>query len=350
MKKKISIITLILIIILLILLVIYLLFIKEKSFTITFDTDGATNITEISVKEKEQIKLPANPKKDGYIFSCWTSNGKVVLKNTLFKEDTLLKAVWIKDDVKTVTVKFADDKELGSEIIEKGKNIILPSVPTKEGYTFGGFLDHDNKFISKDTIIDKDITLKIYWIKKNTKTHTIKFDTDGISSIENIVIEEGKNIILPVNPKKDGYVFKEFIDSEGNIITKDTIVNKDMTLKAVFVKPYTCPSECTPTNDGSKCTKTITTNMISKSTCPSGYTLKNGKCLSGSKYHATNSNGTWKCNSNSDYMYSEEDGVGGAFMWCVKTTNVVSSKTCPSSYTKDNNTCKKTQTINCTKN
>lgn len=183
MKKKISIITLILIIILLILLVIYLLFIKEKSFTIAFDTDGATNITEILVKEKEQIKLPANPKKDGYIFSCWTSNGKVVLKNTLFKEDTLLKAVWIKDDVKTVTVKFADDKELGSEIIEKGKNIILPSVPTKEGYTFGGFLDHDNKFISKDTIIDKDITLKIYWIKKNTKTHTIKFDTDGISSI-----------------------------------------------------------------------------------------------------------------------------------------------------------------------
>ena len=211
MKKKISIITLILIIILLILLVIYLLFIKEKSFTITFDTDGAPNIAEISVKEKEQIKLP-------------------------------------------------------------------------------------------------------------------------------------------VNPKKDGYAFKGFIDSKGNIITKDTIVSNDMTLKAVFVKPYTCPKDCTPTKDGSKCNKVVTTNMTSKSTCPSGYTLKNEKCLSSSKYHATNSNGTWKCNSKTDYMYSQEDGVGGAFMWCVKTTSATSSKVCPSGYTKDGNTCKKTQTINCTKN
>ena len=339
-----------LLIILLILLVIYLLFIKEKTFTITFDTDGGTSITDISVKEKEQIELPVNPKRDGYVFSCWTSNDKVVLKNTSFKEDTTLKAVWIKNNVKTVTVKFTDEEELGSEIIEKGKNIILPSTPTKEGYTFGGLLDENNKLISKDIKVDKDITLKIYWIKKDTKTHTIKFDTDGGTSIENIIIEEGKNVILPVDPTKDGYVFKGWTDEENKTITKDTIVSKDMILKALFVKPYTCPKNCTPTKDGSKCNKVVTTNMTSKSTCPSGYTLKNGKCLSSSKYHATNSNGTWKCNSSSDYMYSEEDGVGGAFMWCVKTTSVTSSKVCPSGYTKDGNTCKKTQTINCTKN
>ena len=50
MKKKIGVIALILIFILLILLVIYLLFLKEKTFTIVFDTDGGTNITEVSVK------------------------------------------------------------------------------------------------------------------------------------------------------------------------------------------------------------------------------------------------------------------------------------------------------------
>lgn len=194
------------------------------------------------------------------------------------------------------------------------------------------------------------ILLVVYLLFIKEKTITITFDTDGGTNISEISLKEHEQIKLPTNPKKEGYVFKGWTDENGNTITKDTIVTKNMVLKAVFVKPYTCPSDCTPTNDGSKCTKTITTNMINKTTCPSGYSLKNGKCLSGSKYHATNSNGTWKCNSNSDYMYSEEDGVGGAFMWCVKTTNVVSSKTCPSSYTKDNNTCKKTQTINCTKN
>ena len=194
------------------------------------------------------------------------------------------------------------------------------------------------------------ILLVIYLLFIKEKSFTITFDTDGGTSIENIIIEEGKTIILPVDPTKDGYVFKGWTDEENKTITKDTVVSKDMTLKAVFVKPYTCPKDCTPTKDGSKCNKVVTTNMTSKSTCPSGYTLKNGKCLSSSKYHATNSNGTWKCNSSSDYMYSEEDGVGGAFMWCVKTTSATSSKVCPSGYTKDSNTCKKTQTINCTKN
>ena len=41
-------------------------------------------------------------------------------------------------------------------------------------------------------------------------------------------------------------------------------------------------------------------------------------------------------------MYSEEDDAGGAFMWCVKKTNKVSSSTCPDGYTKDGNTCKNT--------
>ncbi len=124
-------------------------------------------------------------------------------------------------------------------------------------------------------------------------------------------IEEGETIILPVDPTKDGYAFKGFVDLDGNSITKDIGVSKDMTLKAVFVKPYICSKDCIPIKNESKCSKVVTTNMTSKSTCPNGYSPKNGKCLSSSsKYHATNSNGTWECNSSSDYMYSLEDGVG----------------------------------------
>ena len=41
----------------------------------------------------------------------------------------------------------------------------------------------------------------------------------------------------------------------------------------------------------------------------------------------------WKCNSG-DYMFSEEDEVGDAYMWCVKTTSKVTTESCPSRYTK----------------
>ena len=34
--------------------------------------------------------------------------------------------------------------------------------------------------------------------------------------------------------------------------------------------------------------------------------------------------------------------------WCVKTVKKTTTKGCPSGYTKDGNTCKKTETLNCT--
>lgn len=55
----------------------------------------------------------------------------------------------------------------------------------------------------------------------------------------------------------------------------------------------------------------------------------------------------WKCKNSSDYMYTEEE-VGGALMWCVKTTSKVTTESCPSGYTKENDICKKTETVNCT--
>ena len=50
-------------------------------------------------------------------------------------------------------------------------------------------------------------------------------------------------------------------------------------------------------------------------------------------------------------MYSEIDKSGmGAFMWCVKTTNKIITKGCPSGYTQSGNICKKTENISCKAN
>lgn len=37
-------------------------------------------------------------------------------------------------------------------------------------------------------------------------------------------------------------------------------------------------------------------------------------------------------------------------MRCVKTTSKVTTESCPSGYTKENDTCKKTEIVNCTLN
>lgn len=93
--------------------------------------------------------------------------------------------------------------------------------------------------------------------------------------------------------------------------------------------------------------------MVTKTTCPSGYKLVKGQCLDvKNQYHALSIDYSpfWKCNSSSEVMYTELDGTGGAFMWCAKKTNKITTKGCPSGYTKDGTICKKTETVKCTAN
>ena len=59
----------------------------------------------------------------------------------------------------------------------------------------------------------------------------------------------------------------------GLVTIKDlshTIVNENMTIKATWKEPYTCPSDCTPIGDGSKCTRTTTKDVVTYTGCPSG--------------------------------------------------------------------------------
>jgi len=354
-KKQKWIIALLLIILLLLILILYLLFGKEKSFTITFDENGGTEISDIEIKASEIVKLPESPTKDSYKFVGWTNeDGKIITKGTKVTEDITLKAEWVSNNAETITAQFNTNggNEIDNILIEKGKIILLPIEPTRDGYIFVSWLDESGNFITENMIVTNNITLQAMWIKKDAKTVTVKFDTDGGSNIGSIIVEKGKVLLLPVNPTKTGYVFAGWVDENGDVITKDTVVNKNITIKATWKEPYTCPSDCTPIGDGSKCTKKVTKEMGTTSSCPSGYTLKNGKCVDmSSKYHAENSDSGWKCNSSSEYMYSEIDKSGmGAFMWCVKTTNKVTTKGCPSGYTQSGNVCKKTETISCKAN
>ena len=44
---------------------------QEKTFTITFDSMGGSNVPSITIKGGETFVMPANPTKSGYIFAGW---------------------------------------------------------------------------------------------------------------------------------------------------------------------------------------------------------------------------------------------------------------------------------------
>ena len=85
--------------------------------------------------------MPNSPTKEGYKFVGWTNDeGNIIIKGTKVTKDLVLKANWIKNDVETVIATFNTDNgnEMDSIIIEKGKIILLPVVPIKDGYIFVG--------------------------------------------------------------------------------------------------------------------------------------------------------------------------------------------------------------------
>ncbi len=67
-----------------------------KTFKITFDSKGGTSVKAITVECGKDVKLPANPTREGYNFRAWVDkNGKAILNGAkLSCEDFTLYADW----------------------------------------------------------------------------------------------------------------------------------------------------------------------------------------------------------------------------------------------------------------
>lgn len=264
-----------------IIVVICFIFLKTRSYTVLFDTDGGTVIEGIKVKNNEIVKLPDEPTKYDYVFAGWADkDDNYVLSGTKITGNMTLKAVWIKKDKKMFTITFnsEDEETIGKIVIEDNYITKLPKTPKKEGYVFVGWINENNEIIQFGSYIKENITVKELWREKNKTTNKITFNTDGGNNIEELLVESNKNITLPIEPVKDGYIFKGWQDQFGNIIDKDTIITKDLVLIAIWKKPYVCPKDCTPIGDGSTCKREKTTNLVTTYSCPSGYTKDGTNC------------------------------------------------------------------------
>ena len=212
---------------------------KIITYTVTFDTNGGSNIKSIVVEKNNTINKPSNPIKEGYDFVEWQLNGKKFSFNTKITKDITLKAVWKKFDptVKKYTVTFNVDggSSIENEIIEENNVINKPNNPTKEGYKFIEW-QLDGKPFDFNTKITKDITLKANW--KKIIFYTVTFDTDGGNNISSLKIEENNTISKPGNPTKEGYRFIGW-QLDEKLFDFNTKIIKDITLKAIWEKIVT---------------------------------------------------------------------------------------------------------------
>jgi len=210
---------------------------KAKTYKITFDSTGGSNVQSQTVAEGKKVSKPKSPTKKGYIFESWTLNGKEYDFNNVVTNNITLTATW--RDAKQLTVSFdtTGGTTINSQTVIEGTKLTKPENPTKEGYTFEGWT-LDGKTFDFNTIITKNITLKATWKAIQKKSYTVSFDTAGGSNVNNQTIIEGNKVIKPENPTRDGYSFVGWT-LDGKTFDFDTTITKDITLTATWKEVLT---------------------------------------------------------------------------------------------------------------
>ena len=226
---------------------------NTNKYTITFDTNGGSEIAPITQDYGTEITAPDNPTRKGYTFKGWDKE----IPETMPAENMTVKAQW---KINQYTITF--DTNGGSEIApitqDYGTEITAPDNPTRKGYTFKGW----DKEIP-ETMPAENMTVKAQW---KINQYTITFDTNGGSEIAPITQDYGTEITAPDNPTRKGYTFKGW-DKE----IPETMPAENMTVKAQWkINQYTITFD---TNGGSEIAP-ITQDYGTEITVPDNPTRK----------------------------------------------------------------------------
>ena len=187
---------------------------NTNQYTITFDTNGGSEIAPITQDYGTAITAPADPTREGYTFIGWDKE----IPTTMPAENMTVTAQW---EINRYTITF--DTAGGSEIApitqDYGTHITAPADPTREGYTFIGW---DREI--PETMPAENMTVTAQW---EIDRYTITFDTAGGSEIAPITQDYGTAITAPADPTREGYTF---IGWDREIPT--TMPAENITLKA----------------------------------------------------------------------------------------------------------------------
>ena len=207
-----------------------------NSYTITFDTDGGSEIAPITQDYGTQITAPADPTREGYTFIGWDK----AIPATMPAEDLTVTAQW---RINQYTITF--DTDGGSEIApitqDYGTQITAPADPTREGYTFIGW----DKAIPA-TMPAESITITAQWKDSEKPTGEIKIGENSWKAFLN-------NITFGVFFKDTQTVTVTATDNSGETVTIEYLLSEkaltESELAGMTFTAYSAPFSINPDNE-----------------------------------------------------------------------------------------------------
>jgi uncharacterized repeat protein (TIGR02543 family) len=208
--------------------------------TVTYDSKGGSDVPPETVQHGELATEPANPEKAGFIFTGWYKEPECQqlwdFDVDVVDSDVTLYARW---EIPTHTVTF--DSRGGSDVppaeVPDGEKVPVPGKPSKEGYDFTGWYTDPEATAPWDfetNVVTEDITLYAGWVESKL-THTVTFDTQGGSKVDDVQVPDGGKVERPEDPTKVGADFIGwFKDPEATIpwVFDVDVVTEDTTIYA----------------------------------------------------------------------------------------------------------------------
>ncbi len=252
-----------------------------KEYTITYDSQGGTAVSTMTIKENGTISEPATPVKDGYTFVGWYYNGEKFDFSTKVTKDMTLEARW----------EAKGETTTGMEVDADSFTLALGSDRTIKVTLTGDIKDAKLKWESSDeSIATVDSKGKIKALKEGDVKITVstadgKYSKVVIVSVKNEsdvavtkvtisgskTVEIGKTIkltanITPKNATNKAVTWKSSntkiatVDKNGNVkgiaagTAKITVTTKDGNKKATITITVKAESTTKPTIPSSPAT------------------------------------------------------------------------------------------------
>lgn len=217
-------------------------------YTITFFTDGGSEIQPIKATHNQFMVLPSSPTKEGYSFIGWFRNsattGEIISSGFKPTSSMTLFAKW--NNYSIVSFNSNGGGNIQEIKLNYGQALTLPQPPTKENSLFDGWYlnpEFSGDKVESGIVPNETITLYAKWID----IYTIRFDSLGGNNVEDIRLQESQGLTLPTPPTKEHCNFEGwYINSDltGEKISNGYVPTSSVTLYAKWtIKSYTLSFE-----------------------------------------------------------------------------------------------------------
>lgn len=192
-------------------------------YTVTFDSNGGSDVPSQSVSSGSKATEPQAPTKTGYDFAGWYRDISLTTAydfNTVITSSIILYAKWtLTSDNRVVTFETNGGSDVASQIVKAGEKAIQPDNPFREGYTFASWYNDAafNSVYDFDLPVNDNLTLYANWIAVEGEEDTVieTFESVDVYSISDLSVDQSANLATAnVSAADNCALVVRFIDEE----------------------------------------------------------------------------------------------------------------------------------------